>query len=361
MTLRNYVRLMIEGREKGFLALLIRPFLKVLSVFYGAASEWKRGFYLRNPRKSESLPIPVVSVGNITWGGVGKTPITMHLGRFFLSERATPLILTRGYGSDEHHEYKAELPNALLGIGKNRTEIARDILKTHRPQVAIMDDGFQHWRLKRDLEIVVVNALNPFGNRELIPAGILRERPESLGRAHIIIFNDVNLLPRKNFEEIKKEVRALAPKAELLEAQREPLYFYYANSRSRLELDKLRGKRVTTFSGVGTPRSFQLLIAQLGLKAARNFEFCDHHVFSEKELREVLEVKMSSESEQIITTEKDFFRCEESIKTILNPLILKTSLRIIVGDTILKDRLRRLLNDKMQPSVISPGKEKLHA
>ena len=346
MSMKNYFRLLIEGKRRGPDAVLWKPVLGLASVGYGAAVGARRALYQTNICKPKKLPVPVVSIGNLSWGGVGKTPLTRYICRYFLAAKKNPLILTRGYGSDETREFQADLPQAVLGVGKNRSQVAEQILKSRPVDVAIMDDGFQHWQLHRDLDIVVMNVLNPFGNGGVIPRGILREPPAQLKRAHIIVFNDVNLVARKTFEEIRDRVKQLAPKAVLVEAQHEPLYFYWSKSKSRVDAGRLRGKRVTTFSGVGTPRSFQLLVAHLGLKAARNFEFCDHHPFTEKEIRSILEVQESSQSEFVVTTEKDLLRKEDLITQILNPLILKVELKVTFGEPVLHDRLRRLLEPK---------------
>lgn len=344
MTLRNHIRLMIEGKDGKSSHFFWGAVLGLLSLFYKGAIRIRKMFYDVGLLKPKRLPIPVVSIGNVTWGGVGKTPLTICLSRFFLGEQKTPLILTRGYGSDETREFQAEVPQAVLGVGKDRCRVGSRLLKERSIHVALLDDGFQHWQLHRDLEIVVVSALNPFGNGKLIPAGILRESPASLKRADIIIFSDVNLIPRKGFDDLKSKVRSMAPRAELMEAQREPIFCYWARSKQRMELGRLRGKRATTFSGVGTPRSFQLLLSGLGVKTIRNFEFCDHHFFTEREIRNISEVKESSQSDFVVTTEKDFLRRDRMIADILNPLILKTTLRITVGDSILKDRLRKILS-----------------
>ena len=357
MTLKNYFRLIAEGRNKGWEMAFWKPILNFGSWCYEFVANSRRSDYENGRKKSNTLPIPTISIGNITWGGVGKTPLTMYISRFLLNEHKTPLILTRGYGSDETKEYTEEIPQAILGIGKDRYKVATEILSKQKPHVAILDDGFQHWQLTRSLNIVVMNALNPFGNHRVIPSGILRERPEALKRADLIVFSDVNLVPRKALDEIKARVKTFAPQAEFVEAQREPLYFYWAKSKEKMELNRLKGKRVTTFSGVGTPRSFQLLMSSLGLKTVRNFEFCDHHPFSESELREIAEVRLSSQSDYLITTEKDYLRKEQMIADILNPLILKTALRITIGDSILKDRIRRLLGIKEPVKQKEPAVE----
>ncbi len=345
MTIKNYFRLMAEGRHKGPAVLIWKPILKIASLVYALITGIRHAFYRIGILRPKRLPIPVVSIGNISWGGVGKTPLTLFLTRFLIHEKKVPLVLTRGYGSDESREYATDVPEAVLGVGKSRSQVANNLLKSRKIDIAILDDGYQHQQLKRDLDIVVINALNPFGNRSLIPSGILREWPPALELANLIVFNDVNLIPRKSFEAIRDEVKKFAPKAEIVEAMREPLYFYRAKSKDKIDLAKLRGKRVTTFSGVGTPRSFQLLMNNLGVKTARNFEFGDHHPFTDKELKEIQEVRELSNSEYVVTTEKDFLRKEEKITQILDPLILKTTLRITIGEMVLKERIRKLLTN----------------
>ena len=291
--------------------------------------------------KKRSFQFPVISVGNLTWGGTGKTPIVEYITRFYLNRGNVPLILSRGYGADESKMLARQLPDALFGIGKDRYQAGCKALEGHQANVAILDDGFQHWRIKRDLDVVVVNVLNPFGNFSLIPRGILRESVNSLKRASIVILSDVNLTPRKDLEKLKSEIRAIAPKIEFVEAQREALYFYRPGSRERIQPDRLQGQRVTSFSGIGNPRSFQRLLNQLGMKTILNFEFSDHHRYSDRELNEIVKAKESSESEEIITTEKDFFRCEEAMKRIIKPLILKVRLRLTTGESILHQYLSR--------------------
>ena len=313
--------------------------MKLASLFYGLGLKIRSSLYGLGIFKRHSFNRSVISVGNLTWGGTGKTPLVEYIARFYINRRKTPLILARGYGQDESKMLSHQLPDALFGIGKDRVQAGKSALAARSADVIILDDGFQHWRIKRDLDIVVVNALNPFGNFSLLPRGILREPLNSLRRASIIILTDVNLIPRKDLEELKTEIQALTPKVNFVEAYREALYFYRPGSRERISTDRLQGERVTSFCGIGTPRSFQMLLNQLGLKTIRNFEFPDHHRFSEAELKEILEAKGSSESEEIITTEKDFFRCEEAMKKVLKPLVLKTRLHLTTGESMLHQYL----------------------
>lgn len=342
MTPRNYFRLLAEDQPyvKRW-AWFWKPILKIASIVYFGGLSLHRFLYTLGILKRKAFKCPVISVGNVTWGGTGKTPLVEYLARFYLNRGNTPLILARGYGQDESKVLARQLPQAQFGIGKERYQIGEKALAQHPSDVIILDDGFQHWSIKRDLEVVVMNAINPFGNFSLVPRGILREPCNSLKRASIVILADVNLTPRKELDNLKAKIRTFAPKVDFVEAYREPLYFYRPGSRERIRPNRLQGERVTSFSGIGTPRSFLMLLNQLGLKTVRNFEFSDHHPFTERELKEILQVKELSESSEIITTEKDFFRCEEAMKRIVKPLILKVRLRLTTGEGLLHQHLGR--------------------
>ncbi len=342
MTLRNYFRLLAEDRScASHWGWFWKPILKLASIFYLLGLKFHSFLYGIGILKQHRFDRPVISVGNITWGGTGKTPLVEYIARFYINRRKTPLILARGYGQDESKLLPRQLPDAQFGIGEDRVQAGKQALVKHPADVIILDDGFQHWRIKRDLDVMTINVLNPFGNFSLIPRGVLREPCASLKRASIVVLTDVNLTPRKELEDLKAKIRMIAPRVEFIEAYREVLYFYRPGSRERIQADRIQGQRVTSFSGIGTPRSFQMLLNQIGLKTIRNFEFSDHHPFTEQELKEILEAKESSKSEEIITTEKDFLRCEEMMKRIVKPLVLKVRLRLTTGEGVLHQYLGR--------------------
>lgn len=342
MSPRNYFRRLAEDYEKGTLAQFLLPFLEFSSGIYGSEIRKKRVAYENGKSQRKKLPVPVVSIGNLTWGGTGKTPLVEFIARRLAERGRKVLILTRGYGHDESEQMKHHMPDVLIGVGKNRYETACELAKKHPVDIAILDDGLQHFRLQRDLEIVTINALNPFGNGKLLPRGILREPLETLSRAHLVVISHSNLISNENLEKIKTEIRTHAPQAGMVETFLEPLFFYRAKKKVRVPLNKLENQKVTTFSGVGVPRSFQLMLARLQIRPLRNFEFPDHHPFSESDLKEIKEVSTSSSASEIITTEKDFFRCQNLIAE-LNPLVLAARLRIASGEGILMQKLARLL------------------
>lgn len=343
MSVKNYFRLIAEGQEMGSGGRFWKPVLKGASFFYGAGVRTLQALYAQGVLPRKRLPFPVISVGNLTWGGTGKTPLVEYLARRVIERGKTPLILTRGYGQDEVEQFRQHLPAARIGIGKERYRVARGMSRKERIHVAILDDGFQHWKIQRDIEILTINALNPFGNGLLVPAGILREPLEALRRASVIVLSHVNLVGPKEVETLRSQIRRYAPSAFIIQSYLEPLFFYRARQRARVTIDRLGRRRVATFSALANPRSFQQLLIRQGIRPVRNFEFCDHHTFTSQELEEVKRVSVNGEVDEIVTTEKDFYRSAKAITEILNPLVLATRIRIVAGEEILNDRIFRLL------------------
>jgi tetraacyldisaccharide 4'-kinase len=348
--MRNYFRRLAEGNEKGFWSRIWVPVLDLASVVYGLTVSLTRSLYENGTLKREKLPFPVVSVGNLSWGGTGKTPLVEYLSRRASERGMTPLVLTRGYSHDEVEQMKRQLPRAVIGVGKHRVQVARKMAKEFPVKLAVLDDGLQHFPIERDLEIITINALNPFGNGKLIPRGILREPLTILGKAHLIVITHVNLIDPKQLQELKTRIGQAAPKAALVEAFLEPLFFYRAKKRMRVPIERLQNQRVTTFAGIGMPRSFQVLLLRSQIKPVRNFEFPDHHQFSAFELKEVKRVSESASVDEIVTTEKDYCRNSKLIADILNPLILATRLRITSGENILMSKLSALMGGPQRES-----------
>lgn len=345
--LKNYFRLLAEDKPHDVPSYFLYPLLACAAGFYGFGVKVFRALYEKKIVAKKRLPFPVVSIGNLTWGGTGKTPFVEYLARKICAHRKVPLILTRGYSHDEVEELQHHLPMAILGVGKDRFKVAKRVrLEKKHVDMAILDDGLQHTILDRDADIVVINSLNPFGNGKLIPRGILREPLTVLKRAAIIVLTHVNLIKEEELKKVKEKIAAWAPQAHFVETVMDPLFLYRAKNKARFSIEKMAGKRVTTFAAVGTPRSFQLLLQRSQMKTVRNFEFLDHHEYSEKELEKIKEVAHSANAEEIITTEKDFYRSREIITRVLNPFVLAARLRVVSGEELLTDRLLRLLGVK---------------
>ncbi|MBI4313472.1 MAG: tetraacyldisaccharide 4'-kinase, partial [Candidatus Omnitrophica bacterium] len=167
--LRSAFHQVIAGRPRGAGQKLLGVFLKIASVGYGAAVGLVRA-YEKSALRSRALPCPVISVGNLTWGGTGKTPFTIYLAERFLRQGIRAAVLTRGYGQDEVDLLRRQLPQVPVYVGRDRIQTGHRAIQKGA-QVLILDDGFQHWRLRRDLDIVLLNAAAPFGNGWMLPGG----------------------------------------------------------------------------------------------------------------------------------------------------------------------------------------------
>ena len=346
-SMKNYFRLLAEDKQNDPTHGILSGLLSLAAWGYGLGVRTFRWLYENKVLPRKRLPYPVISVGNLTWGGTGKTPFVEYLARKIGTHRRVPLVLTRGYSHDEALELQSHLPSAVIGVGKDRAKVAERVKKENRHvDIAVLDDGLQHQALERDVDIVVINALNPFGNGKLLPRGILREPITVLKRAAIIVLTHVNLVTPEELKLLKEKIAALAPQAQTVETMMEVLFLYRAKTKVRTPVEKMAGRRVATFAAVGTPRSFQLVLQRFLLKTVRNFEFLDHHEYTKEELLKIKEVAKSAGAEEIITTEKDFHRSRELISDTLNPLILAARLRVVSGEEILTDRLFRLLGVK---------------
>jgi tetraacyldisaccharide 4'-kinase len=346
-SMKNYFRLLAEDKQHDAASKVLSVFLFLAAFGYGLGVRVFRWLYEHKILPRKRLPYPVISVGNLTWGGTGKTPFVEYLARKIGIHRRVPLVLTRGYSHDEALELQNHLPAAIIGVGKDRAKVAERVKQEKRHvDIAILDDGLQHQALERDVDIVAINSLNPFGNGSLIPRGILREPLTVLKRAAIIVLTHVNLVSPEELKTLKSRIALLAPQAQVVETVMEVLFLYRAKTKVRMAIEKMAGHRVATFAAVGTPRSFQLVLQRFQLKTVRNFEFLDHHEYTKEELLKIKEVAQSAGAEEIITTEKDFYRSRALITEILNPMILAARLRVVSGDEILTDRLFRLLGVK---------------
>ncbi len=341
--MRRYFFSIIRGTKQDISSQFFRAFLFLLSFIYGWILSVRRFLYATHVFSPKHLPLPVISIGNLTWGGTGKTPFVMELANRVQFLGKNPAVISRGYGSDEWKEISANLPQVRVGIGKNRGRVASSLLAGGPVDVMICDDAFQHWALYRDWEIVLINAARPFGNGFLIPRGELRELPSELGKAQTIILTHGDQVSSDQLASLRGKLLSLAPKADLIEAIHEPLFFYRASSKEKRSLESFRGVSAIALSAIGSPESFVGNLRNLGLDVKKSFEFPDHHLFTEKDLADVRHDRDKSSIQITVTTEKDLYRGAESLVRVLDPWVLKVKMKIVKGDEIILKRLRSLL------------------
>jgi tetraacyldisaccharide 4'-kinase len=324
--LREYLYRLATDKEKGLVAAVIKSFLFILSLIYSFLL--KVTVFLRRQR-CKALGAKVISVGNITLGGTGKTILVEYIARSLKEKGHRVAVLTRGYKrrisyipytqdkiraeqfyhhmGDEPYMLSLKLGDIPIIVDADRIRGARCALKDSAIDTLILDDGFQQWHIRKDLEIVTIDAQNPFGNKRIIPRGILREPPENLSRA------DIFMLTKTNFNHdtatLKDFLKSLNPGAQIFESGHLPVSFFDFNQpQEPIDSGLLRGKNVVLFCGIGDPDSFIALISSLGINASACFKFPDHHHYTRLDIDKIIQAAKEKNIDTIVTTEKDMVR-----------------------------------------------------
>ena len=298
--------------------------LAVLSGVYGWGVSLHKSIYDRGWLAGHRVKRPVISIGNITVGGVGKTPMTAAIGRYLEQQKRKAIILLRGYRShrldrldrkavnDEVLFLQKQLPGTQVISGRDRVRHARMALENDAADVVVLDDGFQHRRLKRDLDIVAIDATNPFGNGYLIPRGILREPVCALRRADMIVLTKSDL-GAANIESIEDVLRKAGVHAPVIHAVHRPHHLEHFPDARRVDLHTVRGHSVCLLSALGDPLSFERLVQAQGAITRHHFRFRDHHWFRQAEIQRIVERCIQQKISYLITTAKDAVRLQPFI------------------------------------------------
>ncbi len=274
-----------------------------------------RSSYRWFPFRVRKVNARVISIGNITWGGTGKTPMTAKLARTLSHYGKRVAVLTRGYaGGDEAEELKKRLPHIPILVGRDRVKSAQEAVKKYGAEILILDDGFQHWRLHRDIDIVTLNATQPFGPGGLIPMGTLREPLENLSRASVFVLTKSNI-GSKNLPWIRQKINSIKPGAAIFEAVHKAHRLYDPTRGRILGLSEVRNHRIATICAVGDPFSFEKMVENLGADIQFATRFEDHHSYKESELLAFLARCKELGLREAVTTEKDWIRMEPVIKS----------------------------------------------
>ena len=379
MILKNYFYDLVTDKKNGYLACVIKFFLLVLSWIYSLLIRILILFYSRRPYRPKCK---VISVGNITWGGTGKTPLVESIARHLKEKKYRIAILSRGYKrkaaaikgrrlagyelmGDEPYMLSKNLAGIPIIVDANRI---RALVKAHKEyglDAVILDDGFQQWRIKKDLELVVVDATKPFGNRQMIPRGILREPLSSLRRADIFVLTKTDI-GNSNILRTKDFLNSVNPKAEIFESVYKPIGFcpirdYSAIGKEKgvsngvcgitesgrlLNTDALKGKTVTVISGIANPDSFEHSLVSLGINIGLSFRFPDHFVYRKQVMNDIVKKTQEINISTIITTEKDLVRMQpETLNTKIKIFALKIELKITTNEKKFFDRISDVLTN----------------
>ena len=331
-----YLYSVITGRQRGLAPAFIRVALTPLSWLYGVAVRVRNALYSAGMLKVKRLPCSVVSVGNIVAGGTGKTPAVMWIAKHLQTEGHPVAVLLRGYrrqyrtsttvvsdgvqilGSieecgDEAMMIARAVPGCIVIVGKDRYAAGCAAIRMMGVSTGmlILDDGFQHRRLNRDLDIVTLDSTQPLGTGKFLPAGTLREPAAVLKRADIVFLTrtDQQLAPAL------KSTEPSAPKSSVLEgivdsdkiveSRHCPTALYELKSGQPAPLDRLCGQRLLAVCGIGAPGAFAETLRQLGANQVILLAFPDHHRYSSEDYRRIRIRSDEIGADMIVTTEKD--------------------------------------------------------
>jgi len=279
-----------------------------------------------------------VSVGGITVGGAGKTPVVQWLAEQLRDRGLRPAILTRGYRRKQPEEHTiveagAHMPAARtgdeaqiflrsgaasLGIGADRYGAGRLIEERFSPDVFLLDDGFQHHRLARDLDLVLIDALDPFGGGELLPLGRLREPLGALARAHAFLIT--RAAAGRRFDGLEARLRDLNPAAPIFKARVLAQCWVEVGGGGEVPLEEVANLKATAVCGLANPGSFWQTLAEIGVKPLESVTFPDHHAYTPGQLRRVARRAQALGAQALLTTEKDYANLCPDAAQVVHPL-----------------------------------------
>ena len=341
------------------LRLLLAPF----SLIYGLITGLRNNLFDLGFFKSIRLPVKVISIGNLTVGGTGKTPMVIQLARILRNQGYRPALLSRGYGGKSkdpvnvvsrgekplmnHREAGDEpvliaksVPGVPVLTGPRRVLTAGWALKNLDSDVLILDDGFQHRQLCRDIDIVLLNAANPYGNGHLLPGGPLREPLSALKRADIIVTTGA-------YSDITAPQPLILPDgihAPTFKCYYQPRDLLQGSNETEFSLDLIKGKKICAFAGIGNPTTFQKTLGSLGTDVAIFIPFPDHHRYTEADIGLINEKAKQYKVDMIVTTEKDRIKLDQFEVFLSRIYALRVEMEFLSG----RDDFERLLLEKLK-------------
>ncbi|MBF0485685.1 MAG: tetraacyldisaccharide 4'-kinase [Candidatus Omnitrophica bacterium] len=348
--MKTFLYSVMTGENNSLLAGLMRPLLFILSFVYRAGVRVIYWLYEAGILKSVKVDKPVISIGNITAGGVGKTPFVIFLAKYLYDRMKHPVILTRGYMdnddalSDEAMMMRQVLPQVPVVVSPDRVLAAREALHDHIVDVFLLDDGFQHWKMARDLDVVLIDAANPFGNGQLLPAGILREPLEALERAHIFVITRADIA--KDLPALRGELNRRNPQATIAEITQTPVSLsnLFTNEVFK-DFSPLKG-RVLACAAIGAPRPFLMSLEKLGATVEHAEIFNDHYVYNPEDIQKMVSICREKKIKLIATTHKDAVKMInfQNLFGDVSVIVVNIAVNVIRGENELFSRINSVLS-----------------
>ena len=318
-------RAVIDPRRRGLALAAARGGLWPAGALYGLAARARNGAYRAGWLRARRAPVPVISIGNVTAGGPGKTPMVAWLARLMIIHRMRPAILSRGYGRDpasgldDENQMLARLADAPVLVDPDRVRGAARAVSEHAADLLIMDDGFQHRRLARDLDVVLIDALWPFGADHMLPRGLLREPLEELARADFLVVTRANLVAPREMEAVKERLSALAPRTPVAVCRMAVQALRPLAGAQQVAAADLRKGCWAAVCGIGNPDGFLCVLEEAGCRLASVDVFPDHQPYTAAQVQGMLARAAAAGCDGLVTTEKDAVKLEPLLRAIARP------------------------------------------
>jgi tetraacyldisaccharide 4'-kinase len=361
--MRAFLEDVLTGRRNGFTAACVRGALTAPEVAYRALSGYVRWSYLSGRKARARLPCPVISVGNIVSGGTGKTPMAQWLTRRLAERGARVAVVLRGYGGsqsevggvvsdgervlmtvdesgDEAQLHARTLQSVPVLIGRDRAAAGERAVREFGAAVVVLDDGFQTWRLQRDLDLLLIDATNPFGNGHLLPCGVLREPVRAVARADVVVLTKTDAVDEETLKRLETRLRQwLREDALIARARHKPTCFINCGGEP-LPLSHLRGAKVCALSALADNSSFLRTLKGLGLVIEVASSFSDHHRYAQRDWQAA-----HASGLPVVTTEKDWVKLDPAWLT-PRTYALRIETEMTHGEKELLERIR-MVNGSM--------------
>lgn len=347
---------LVSDRRRGVGARLLRFGLRLAEIPYTLAVIWRNRRFDKGTTASHPVEVPVVSVGNLTLGGTGKTPMVRWIAKYFRRHNVRVCLISRGYGAesgtpnDEALELEQHLPDVPHLENPDRVAAAQLAIEEFRTELIVLDDAFQHRRIRRDLDIVMLDALTPFGYRHVFPRGTLREPIRGLSRADVVVLSRVEMLEPSEREEIRNEVLRWAPRAVWAEVTHAPLTLLASNGQEH-PIESLKRKPVAAFCGIGNPDGFQYTLRHCGYRVIDFREFSDHHRYNKADVESLTEWADQLDVVAVLCTHKDLVKLRLDQLGSRPLWAVRIGLEFKAGQNDLEERLERLLPETQKHGV----------
>ena len=357
--LRSKIEAVMMSQSEHSSALFWERFLYLVSRFYGAGLSIRRKLFHARILKVRSLPCQVISIGNLTVGGTGKTPLTIYVADLLRGLGCRVAVISRGYqgrkekvggivsdgrnmrmgpadAGDEPYLMSLKLDGIPVLVGRDRYRVGKLAIRTFSPDIIVLDDAFQHVQIDRDLDLLLLDATRPFGNGHLLPRGVLREPLDQAVRSDAVIltrsYNGMSSCDQKYFDALSKDksvFRCQHVPDKLLGSKSLP-WVAHGYRPDTYGLNTLRGKRVFAFSGIAGNEDFVAMVKNQGCQITGTCRFPDHHIYTDSELANIYDQAKQQHVDYMVTTEKDYVRIAHRITWPVTLMAL--GIRIDFGD-----------------------------